>query len=159
MYVWLWHPNVCQVYTALEKLFHRANRRFKLSRNFKAWKKLTKDNLTEKITLHQVEIVNAYRMKKLIFSAWKSCTTFIETPTHSVLYYFKLETTAMFMRKRRIFHAWRKVAISEREELEALSETWPRKVMSRFLQNWLVLCRSNWRQRGNLIMRFFRQIR
>eukprot|EP01036_Dinobryon_divergens_P024876 gene24876-33366_t len=118
-------------------LFHRANRRFKLSRNFKAWKKLTKDNLTEKITLHQVEIVNAYRMKKLIFSAWKSCTTFIETPTHSVLYYFKLETTAMFMRKRRIFHAWRKVAISEREELEALSETWPRKVMSRFLQNWL----------------------
>jgi hypothetical protein len=153
------YPHVCQVYTALEKLFHRANRRFKLSRNFKAWKKLTKDNLTEKITLHQVEIVNAYRMKKLIFSAWKSCTTFIETPTHSVLYYFKLETTAMFMRKRRIFNAWRKEAISEREEFETLSETWPRKVMSRCLQNWLVLCRSNWRQRGNLIMRFFRQIR
>ena len=109
--------------------------------------------------MHQVDIVNAYRMKKIIFSAWKSCTTFIETPTHSTMYYFKLETTARFMRKRRIFHAWRKVALSEQEELQRLAETWPSKVTSRYLQYWLVLSRSNWRQRGNLIMRFFRQIR
>jgi len=78
---------------------------------------------------------------------------------HSVLYYFKLETTALIMRKRRIFHAWRKIAFSDRDELQRRADSWPRKVTSRFLQYWLVLCRSNWRQRGNLIMRFFRQIR
>jgi len=131
-----------------------------LARNFKSWRFLVAETLTYRLKNQLVDAKNAKMIKRRVFDGWKSVTIFLELPAHSVMYYCKLEMTAYVCRKKRVFDAWVKIARIEREMFAKMgSETVPRQRLARFWLYWRASCEFQWRNRGNLIMRFFRLLR
>ncbi len=148
--------NVWKLYTGLEKHFKHVQQKLRLSKVFRAWSSISKEQKWLKNTDESIAIFQLKHVKRTFFNNWKSTCVFLDWRHKRIV---ALERQGLLHFKSTLFRAWHYVAVNTRAHNTQLISQLSLVRVKRPLQGWIWLCRSMWRRRAQLFRLFFRNMK
>ena len=123
-----------------------------LKRMFATWSRSITEVIWESNADNTVIIFQNRQRARAVFKAWKNQCMFLEWESEQL---FMLGRFAVRHYVGKVLRAWQAVAISQRKNTENILSSIPAVLALSPFRNWLLLCKSLWRRRGDLLRRFF----
>ena len=148
--------NVWKLYTGIEKHFKYVQHKLRLSKVFRAWSLISKEQKWIKSSDDTIASFQLKHVKRTFFTNWKNSCVFLDWRHKRTL---ALERQGLIHFKSTIFRAWHCVAVHTRTRHKQMLTNLVVVRLKRPLQGWTWLCRSIWRRRAQLFRLFFRNMK